>query len=87
MNVWKRLNLPEKNKTLKFFWHTFLTPPSYIAKSIPDICHFWYTVTQFRLVKNTRKKAEICEKIAKAGQNAKKYTTAGGIVVTNISCD
>ena len=65
------------------------------AQCIPDIFQFWYTATRFEPVK----RAQICDKIAKMGQNRpkvrilfakkgtglKKDTTAGSAVVTNIS--
>ena len=60
------------------------------------MCPFWYTTTLFRLVKNTPKSAQTLrqnsqnrQKIrvfyAKSTPARKMYTTAGCVVVTNMS--
>ena len=68
---------------------------SVLPSAIPHICPFWYTTTLFRFVKNTPNLRKFA-KNSKTGQNyalsmlkctfaLKKYTTAGCVVVTNMS--
>ena len=65
---------------------------------IPHICPFWYASTLFGFVKKYTKKCvksrknsqngpKLCIFYANKYKNSKKYTTAGCVVVTNISYD
>ena len=50
------------------FWHLVRQRRGVLP--IPDICQFWYTATLLRPVKKAPKRALICDKMAKIGQNS-----------------
>ena len=64
-DIWPILNIRPRPTSL-----TSDNLPTKHHVSIPDICQFWYTATLLRPVKKAPKRALICDKMAKIGQNS-----------------